>query len=226
MKKNYTKKVCVTEEWHKLRGIGGSDASAILGKSKWGTPSDIYDRLVNGNIKHKPQNERMRIGTLAEEHIRKLYELYHKDYKIISPPKTKHWLFIRKDYPLITCTPDGIVKKQDGLYGLEIKDVELYKKEDKDAWESGILPEQYFYQVLHYMVTINDLNGVILVANLHYMKYDILTNKYILDYVVMKEYILKRKDCDKSIEYLENKEIDFINNNVKTKTRPKIIIKL
>ena len=44
----------------------------------------------------------------------------------------------------------------DGMYGLEIKDVALYKREAMDNWESGIIPDQYYIQILHYMIILNN----------------------------------------------------------------------
>jgi hypothetical protein len=58
------------------------------------------------------------------------------------------------------------------LVGVEIKDVELLRKEDKENWEIGLLPDQYFYQALHYFVVLNNVKEVVVLAHLNYMKFD------------------------------------------------------
>ena len=166
MKANYTKESYNSrEEWLKNRGIGGSDAAAIVNKSKWATPTDIFNRIVYNKEKSISSNSRMTEGTLAEEHIRFLWALDHPNCKVKNPPKKAYWLFRRKDYPLLTCTPDGLFKMDNKLYGLEIKDVELIKGDVRALWESDILPDQYYFQCLHYMVVMNDLQGVCFITN-------------------------------------------------------------
>ena len=225
MKKNYKKQTFKTRsEWLANRGIGGSDAAAILNLSKWITQDDIYNRLVLNKEKEDIQNERMIEGTKAEDHIRALFEL---DNKVVvkCPPKKGNWIFKRTDYPLITCTPDGIFTGHDGnLYGLEIKDIELIRSIDKNMWEYNELPQQYFIQCLQYLVVINDLKGVVLNAHLKYFKKE--EENWVFDYAVDKSYWVLREDYSKEIEYLEKKEKDFIDNNINKRKRPKTIIKL
>ena len=210
-KKNYKKEIYHSrQEWLENRGIGGSDAAAIIGKSKWLTKTQVEKRLLGKTEIVEKKNDRMIEGTLKEPLIRKMYMLNTK-FNVVEPPKRNCWLFRRRDYPLITCTPDGFIKKEDGLYGLEIKDVALYRKPQIDSWEEGILPEQYYVQVLHYMVTMEDVVGVILYANLMYYKKDDDTEKWEYDYSVLRQYTIMREDVKGDIEYLEQKEIEFIN---------------
>ena len=132
MPKKYLKETYKTKsEWLKARGIGSSDASAICGSNKWKTIDDVYSKLVLGIEKEVNENELMVKGTLAEDHIRQLFEL-NTGYKVINPPKKKYWLFRRKDYNLMTCTPDGLFRNDNNeLCGLEIKYVDMIKKETK-----------------------------------------------------------------------------------------------
>lgn len=226
MKKNYKKETYKTrEEWLKNRGIGGSDAATIVNASKWSTKNELYNRLVYSKEPNKKSNSRMVEGTLAEEHIRELWALDHSSFKVLRPPKRTFWIFRRKDYPLLTCTPDGLFYIGTDLFGLEIKDVELIKSDVKQMWESNTLPDQYYYQVLHYMVVIKDLKGVCLTAHLKYFTYDEETQKWVFDYAVDKNYWIYREDIIDHIKYLEGKEIDFIENNINKRVQPKLIIK-
>jgi predicted phage-related endonuclease len=227
IKQNYIKETYKTkDEWKEHRGIGGSSASAILGQSKWTTQMDIYNELVLGIKKEIPENDRMREGRVAEDYIRKLFILEHPEFEVIPQPKNTFWLFRRKDYPLITCTPDGLFKdiKNNLKFGLEIKDVELRKREYREEWESGTLPNQYYCQTLHYMVTMNDLDGVLLLARLKYYVYDEYSEDFQIDHTEDRYFWVYREDVLEDIKYLEEKEIDFITNNIVAKKKPKLVI--
>ena len=211
------------EEWLRNRGIGGSDAAAIANASKWQTPTDIYNRLVLNKEQKDISNSRTIEGTLAEEHIRELWGLDHPKCKLTRPPKISHWLFVSNKHPLLTCTPDGLFKIDKDLFGLEIKDVELIKGDVKEMWESDILPDQYYFQVLHYMVVMNDLKGVCLNAHLKYFKFNEETNKWEFSHAIDKDYWIYREDVKQDIKYLLDIEINFIKENIEKKHPPKLI---
>ena len=71
--------------WLKARiyGIGGSDASAIVGMNPYKTNIDLFEekagRRIPEDISDKPY---VRYGTLAEEHIRALFSLEYPEYKV------------------------------------------------------------------------------------------------------------------------------------------------
>ena len=53
-------------------GLGGTDASAIMGVSKFKTPYQVYlDKL--GELPEQPDNDRMRYGRMQEPVIRQWY---------------------------------------------------------------------------------------------------------------------------------------------------------
>jgi len=228
MKKNYTKTVFKTkQEWLKAKEktIGGSEAAAIVNKSKWLTINDIYNKMVLGKCKKVIENEKMADGIKAEPHIRALFALDHKEFKVKNPPRG-YWFFARTDKPYLSCTPDGLLTKviNGALWGLEIKFVDLIKHEDKEMWENDTLPDQYLYQVLHDLVVITDMFGMVLNAHLKYYKKND-KGKYVFDYAVDKSYVIYRDEFNKSIAYLENRETDFFENNVKVRRRPNLVIK-
>ena len=230
IKKNYTKEIYKDKEsWKLARGIGGSDAAAICNKSKWKSARDVYNKLTSTKQEPEKMNSRMIEGTLAEPLIRQLFELEHPEFKVIHPPKKGSWMFRRKDYPQITVTPDGLLEdlKNGKKYGLEIKDIELRKREQKDLWLNDILPDEYYFQTLHYLVVLNDLDGVVLVARLKYYSFD-YNNEYVLDHVETRYYWIIRDDENvmKHVFYLENKEIAFVEYNLKLGKKPPAIINL
>lgn len=228
--KNYKVENLTKEEWleRKKTTIGGSEASAVCNKSKWLTPNDLYNKMVLGKVKKVKLNARMQEGTLAESLIRNLFALDDKRYVVKNPPKTKQWFFTRKDKPYLSCTPDGLANEVGNgrKWGIEIKDVELRSKGEKDLWEYNQLPDQYYYQVLQYLVVINDLDGVILIAHLKYFTLDEETHKWVFDYAVDRPYYILREDIKSHIDYLEKKETEFYEVNIKGRTRPKNIISI
>lgn len=226
MKKKYKKETYKTKkEWLANRGIGGSDIATILGKSKWQTIDDLYSRLVYGRTKNKITTSRMQEGIDAEPLIRNLFALEHPEFKVKNPPKSSYWLFRSLDNDLIICSPDGLMTDEDGnLYGLEIKDCELIKREERELWENNELPQYYFLQLIQYLIVFNDMKGVCLHARLKYFKF--VDDKPVYDYCVERNYWVYRDEVLKEIEYVKKKEIDFIVNNVLIKKRPTLKIEL
>lgn len=229
--KNYKKISFKTkEDWLKAKQqtIGGSEAAAILNKSKWLTLDDVYNKFVYGKEKSVQENERMIKGTRAEDHIRQLFGLDTDEFEVISPAKKRYVMYVRKDKPYISCTPDGfaIVKANGRKYGLEIKDVELRKNAEINTWEGNTLPDQYYCQCLQYLVAMNDLDGVILVAHLKKYGFDNETKKWFYKESVTRPYFIYRKSAQAAIAYLEGKETTFYEENVKKRVRPKLVIKI
>jgi len=215
--KNYTKISCENrQEWLSHRRLGSSDASAIMGTSKWRTKGDIYDTIVLNKQSDNSSSERMIEGTIAEEHIRKLWELEHKEYKVIYEP---NWLFVSTENDYLTLSPDALLEKNGILGGLEIKDVELRKKIDIDLWHNGI-PEYYFNQLIHYFIVLNDCEFMILNARLKYMVGSEL------DKIEERSYYIARKDCEEIIAKQRDAEERFIDTYLKKKKRPSVEFKL
>lgn len=216
------------EEWLKARGIGGSAAATIMGEGKWESIDSLYDKLTH-QVEEKPlaPNKRMEEGTNTEASIRTLFAYdFADEYEVKAPPKKGNWLWRRTDKPYITVSPDGILKrKSDGaMCGLEIKNVELRRAEDREAWLSGSLPEQYFWQCLQYMVAIPDMQEVVLYA--HLKQFALVGEQWVFDQALDKPFIVRRHDFPKEIIRLEDKQTDFYENFVKKGVRPPLVIKL
>ena len=229
--KNYKKKMFKTkEEWlnFKDKTIGGSELACIFNQSKWGNAQDVYNKILLNKRKKVKETKRMREGTLAEENIRALFALDHQETMYIkNPPQKGYAIYQRKDKPYITCTPDGfaIEKTTGNKWGLEIKDIELRRNEDVYDWESDVLPAQYYFQCLDYLMTMNDLVGVILTAHLKYYKFDENTQEQVFDKAVDKSYYIYRKDVENHLKFVEEKVTNFWNTNILKHKRPKFIFK-
>lgn len=230
-KKRSVRRVYTEAEWleAKNKTIGGSEAAAIINKSKWLTPDDLYNKLVYGKAKSVAPNEKMARGTAAEEHIRALFALdFAKQFRLIKLPTKKKVMYVRADKPYISCSPDALAinLKTGKRWGVEFKYVELIKNEDKNVWEGGMLPDQYFCQCLQYDVAMPELEGVILFAHCQYFRHDDETDEWLFDHAVDRPYVIARKDVADQIEFLERKETEFWTVNIQGRKRPKLRISL
>ena len=148
------------DEWvngrQKLHGIGGSDAAAALGMSPWKTNLDLW-REKTGRKQHPDisDNERVKYGTDAEEYIRRLFQLKHReDYNI---QYLNNVILQNKKHPEMLYSPDGLIQANDGRRGvLEIKTSWLMKSYDREKWynrqtKQQVLPNNYYIQTLHGM---------------------------------------------------------------------------
>ena len=131
------------EEWLEARrqGIGGSDASAIMGQNQWASPLSVYlDK--RGIAPEKEETEAMRQGTDCEEVVAKRFER-----ETGMRVKRCNKLIRHPDYPWMQANIDRqIVCK--GFVGLECKTTSPFNRTD---FENGSIPANYFWQCQHYM---------------------------------------------------------------------------
>ena len=140
------------DEWRENRkdGIGGSDAAAALGMSKWMSNVTLW-QLKTGRAEQKDisDNPQVRYGTLAEEPLRELYKLGNESkYEVFYQPDT---ILINNDRQYMRYSPDALlIEKETGRLGIwECKTSVMYKTDSK-LWKTEI-PREYYIQVLHGM---------------------------------------------------------------------------
>lgn len=193
----------------KKKGIGGSDAAAIIGKNKWKTNVELWEEKTGKkeaqDISDKPC---VRYGIEAEDNIRKMfalnypeYEVRHEENAIIKHPK----------YPFLFASLDGIlVDKETGEMGiLEVKTTEILRSMQNESWKGDNIPDAYYCQVLHYL-NVTGFSFVKLIAELKYSK----------DYQIRKTYTILREEVEEELKYLEKEEIYFWNEYVVKDVEP------
>lgn len=132
------------EQWlnARRRGIGGSDASAIMGQNQWASPLSVYmDK--RGMAPEKEPSEAMTQGTDCEEVVAKRFER-ETGMKV----KRCYKMFYDPDHPWMQANIDRQLVGADGFVGLECKTTSPYSKTD---FEGGSIPPNYFWQCQHYM---------------------------------------------------------------------------
>lgn len=152
-------------EWHKLRGagIGGSDASVILGYSNWKTNNELWQQKVYGIVKDDDldDNELIVYGKTTEDALRTLFQAKFVDYL-----KVKHTneVLLRKDKPYLRASLDGEIevikdfvflgadereyKLKQGMRGIWENKTSYMPRKEK--WDKKI-PQEYFCQIIHYL---------------------------------------------------------------------------
>lgn len=130
------------EEWLEARkkGIGGSDASAVLGLNQWKSPYSLWaDKL--GLADPNPDSEMLRQGRDLEEYVARRFT-----EKTGKKVRKKNAIVKNPMYPFAIADVDRLVVGEDAI--LEIKTTsELNIK----RYKSGEYPEAYYVQMVHYM---------------------------------------------------------------------------
>jgi len=138
------------EEWlmHRRNGIGGSDAPAICGMSRWGTPLSIYLDKISTQPPSEEESEAMYWGHQHEP-------LIANRFAELTGFRVRNCNFILQHpiYPHLYANIDREVTDPEyGKVGLECKQASQYKVKE---WADGQTPEEYIIQCAHYMMVLN-----------------------------------------------------------------------
>ena len=155
------------EEWIQLRtsGIGGSDAGAIMGMSKYSSNLSIWmDKTGRSKPDDLSDNEAVQVGNILEplirDHILPEYlEEQGHSAEIIAP--THMYRSIENSFMIINVDgflvipfetdEGGYIVVDDKLVGLEIKTGNSYVLSQWGGKDGNEIPDSYYCQVQHYM---------------------------------------------------------------------------
>lgn len=168
------------EQWliERRNGIGGSDASAICGLSKWTTRLDVYEDKLG--LREDQQNEAMEWGNLLEPVIRQKYAASRADVLMLKPYTImRHpintWMF---------ATVDGVV----GFDGI----LEVKTARTSDGWgEPGTdeVPDWYLPQIQHYLAVFSRqfCDVAVLIGGQDYRVYTVYADKEMQESLIALE---------------------------------------
>lgn len=187
------------EEWLEERktGIGGSDASAIVGLNPYSDNVKLWEiktkRAEQEDISEKPY---VKYGVAMEDNLRQSFAIKHPEFEVIHEENT---IIRHPKYPFLFASLDGIlINKETGEKGvLEIKTSEILRSMQKEKWNDRV-PDNYFIQVLHYL-NVTGFTFAYLFAELTYSEDIQMTKTFKFDRNVLAE----------DIDYLQKKEIEF-----------------
>lgn len=187
------------ETWRENRkkGIGGSDAGAVMGMNAFASPLTVY--LQKKGLVPNIGNRAMERGTLLEPIIRKATQEEYPGLEIETVP----YMFEHPQYPFMLANIDGAVLAENpvevsgvtisGLGGYEVKSAKTAY-----GWSDTEIPDSYYCQVQHYMAVLGLPWFVVSV--------------YILDNEEIRHYVIPRND--EFIKRLIEAEADFWNNYI------------
>lgn len=208
------------EEWlsNRINCIGGSDASAVLGQNPYKSNAELFEEKVGlKQSKDLSDNPFVIYGTKAEILLIKLFALDFPQYKV--KPNSNYEVYQHDTYPFIACTRDAsLIEKATGKKGaLEIKTTEILNSMHKEKWNDQV-PQNYYIQILQYFATDNELEFVWLKAQL---KSDFGAGNIKL---TTKHYYFTREQCQKDVDYLIQKEVEFWKNYIEKRVRPSLVL--
>lgn len=130
------------EDWlaQRRKTIGGSDAAAIVGLSRYSTPYTIFMDKT-GRLPDKPDTEAMRLGRDLEDYVAKRWqEATGKKVRRVQA------MLYNPLYPFSHADVDRMVIGEDA--GLECKTTSTL---DVKQFKGVEFPEKYYAQCVHYM---------------------------------------------------------------------------
>ena len=192
----------INAQWLKERnkGIGGSEAAAILGMNKYSTPLDVWLLKTGRNERQDLSgNESVEWGSRLESDVARKFAQNHPELIV----KKKNALLTSKEYPWMLGSIDRVIKEKDtGRKG--ILEVKTTDKALSDDWAKSV-PDYYIPQPTHYLaVTGYEFFWVAVLIG---------GNRY-------KEYYFERDEDD--IKILIERESMFWNDFVLTDIMPQV----
>ena len=134
------------EQWleNRRKGLGGSDAGAVLGFNKYTSPYKLFLEKT-GVYKEEFDSEAAYFGHVLEDVVRKEFEK-RTGKKVI----TNDNLYVHDEYSFMQANLDGEIEGENA--GFEAKTASEYLK---DEWVGDEIPASYLCQLHHYMAVMN-----------------------------------------------------------------------
>lgn len=180
-------------------GIGGSDASAIIGKNPYKTNIELFEektgRRIAPDISEKPY---VIYGKRAEEPIRTLFSLDYPEYEV---EHHENRILRSAEHPFLQASLDGELTDSEGRKGvLEIKTTNILQSRQREKWD-GRVPDNYYIQVLHYLLVTGYQFAVIRAHLVSLWERDVRTQ--------VKHYFIERQEVEGDLAYLLAQEQRF-----------------
>ena len=176
------------------RGIGGSDAAAVCGISRYRSPIDVFlDKTDDARAEEVEDNLQMKVGRGLEAFVAELWE-----EETGKKCARRNAILQHDDYDWMIANIDRWVVGVNA--GLEIKTGSSYVR---DQWDGGKIPPEYELQCLHYMAVTG------------------ADRWYIAALIGNHDFFVRTIERDEdTIRYLINVEQDFWVHNVCEKIMP------
>jgi putative phage-type endonuclease len=129
------------EEWinERKKGLGGSDASVVLGLNRWKSRMALFLEKT-GQIEPPKASERAYWGTVLEDIVAREFARRAK-----KKVRKRNFIFQDDEYPFLIANIDREIVGENA--GLECKTTAEYNADD---WKDDLVPDIYFCQCQHY----------------------------------------------------------------------------
>lgn len=193
------------------RSIGASEVAAAIGQSRFKSPIDIYEEKVNGNVIDLSGNENVEYGKDAEEPLRKLFSIRHKnEYHVFHYP---YRVYHNDERRYLTATLDGeLIRIADAKKGiLEIKTVNVLSTNQMKDWGYESIPQYYYIQILQELYATGFSFAVLFVEF-----------RYPDEKTETREYFIDRTDVTDDMQYVVSEAEIFWKEHILKKQKPNI----
>lgn len=135
---------------YRRKGIGGSDAAAVLGLSPFCTTRDLYyDKSgIQPAIEEEQNWVAKEVGHLLEDLVARIFSR-KTGLRVYAVKK----MFAHPDHPFMLADVDYFVEMPDGSTGILECKTTNYNAQEK--WADGTVPVNYELQGRHYMAVMN-----------------------------------------------------------------------
>jgi len=121
--------------------IGGSDAAAVVGMSRWSTPLHVWAEKTGQIETHQLDSEAAELGTYLEEYVARRFTK-ETGKKVHRVNETR----FHPKYPFLGANIDRRVVGEEAI--LECKTTSAWKAKE---WDGEEIPHEYIIQVTHYL---------------------------------------------------------------------------
>lgn len=134
------------QDWleYRKRGIGGSDAAAVLGVSRFKGPFAVYVDKTSDMAAMDEPSPVMEMGVRLEEYVAELFTR-ESGFKVARRNRT----YTSREHPCMLANIDRWVVGDKA--GLECKTTTRYSWH---GWDEGEVPPEYYWQCMHYMAVL------------------------------------------------------------------------
>lgn len=205
-------------EWRaaRLKGIGASEASAIIGCNPYMSNQDLWKIKTGRKIAPDiSSNAHVAYGHAAEGPIRELFTLDYPEYEVTyggAFDMVRH-----PQYPWLFATLDGrLVERETGRRGVyEGKTTEILRSLAKEKWRDGI-PQNYYVQNLHQLLATGWDFAVLHAQLKRVWEGEIKSTR--------QTYRIERHEVQADLDFLLEKEIEFWEKYVQRDIMPPLIL--
>ena len=183
------------------KGIGGSDAAAIIGRHPSRSNVDLYlEKMGQAEPVDIGDRPYVRYGIAAEPLIRALFALDYPEYRV---EYHENRILRCKEFPFLQASLDGELTDPEGRRGiLEIKTSSPMTAAQWKKWD-GRIPDHYYIQVLHYLI-VTGYQFAVLRAHLTGTWEDGRDRR-----TFVRHYFIERSEVEEDLRWLLPRETRF-----------------